>query len=75
VDANDKPLNALTIVQSSDNSFMTTRAVINGKLFMTLPPSLACILTVQTPDGKSAIINAQAADAGSTLTLPKIKIQ
>lgn len=75
VDANDKPLNALTIVQSSDNSFMTTRAVINGKLFMTLPPSLACILTVQTPDGKSAIINTQAADAGSTLTLPKIKIQ
>lgn len=75
VDANDKPLNALIIVKSNDNTFMTTRPLVNGKLFLTLPPSLTFILTVQTPNGKSGTVNVQSADAGTTLTLPRIKIQ
>lgn len=75
VDASDKPINALLIVQSSDNSFITTRPIINGKLFITLPPSLACSVKIQTANGKFYTTNVQSAESGSSLSLPKIKIQ
>lgn len=75
VDRNSKPVNALLTVQSADGAFLVSRPIINGSLFITVPPLVALTVTVQTAEGKKYMKTLPSTAAGGAVSLGKITMQ